>query len=313
MGESATMFPSSPCKQETSLICYLLLTVCLVSLPVTGAKQDSLRIVTDSNWEDILTGEWMIEFYAPWCPACQQLQPVWQEFADWGEDMEVNIAKVDVTEQPGLSGRFVITSLPTIYHCKDGVFRKYQGARTKEEFLSFVGDKKWATVEPVSSWFAPSSFLMNSMSALFKLSMFIRRCHNYMTDKMGLPVWGSYVIFGLVTLFSGLALGLLLVFIADFVFPSRRLSSPDYYQKKQTAEQAWLLQQQQEEEEHEADGEEEDDDEEDEEDVDEAWRTQRRPRRASPEGQPEPKGQAVRKRAMPGRKGDNDDEEEEDT
>lgn len=39
--------------------------------------------------------------YAPWCPACQQLQSVWKEFADWGEDMGVNIAKVDVTEQPG--------------------------------------------------------------------------------------------------------------------------------------------------------------------------------------------------------------------
>lgn len=39
--------------------------------------------------------------YAPWCPACQQLQPVWKEFADWGEDMGVNVAKVDVTEHPG--------------------------------------------------------------------------------------------------------------------------------------------------------------------------------------------------------------------
>lgn len=35
-----------------------------------------------------------------------------------------------------------------------------------------------------------------------------QRCHNYMTDQLGIPVWGSYVIFGLVTLFSGLALGL---------------------------------------------------------------------------------------------------------
>lgn len=29
-----------------------------------------------------------------------------------------------------------------------------------------------------------------------------------MTEQLGIPVWGSYVIFGLVTLFSGLALGL---------------------------------------------------------------------------------------------------------
>ncbi|KAM9355521.1 thioredoxin-related transmembrane protein 1 [Pholidichthys leucotaenia] len=295
--------------KHRSWICFLLsLSICLAPSSVL-AKPDSLKEVTDRNWEEILTGEWMIEFYAPWCPACQQLQPVWKEFADWGEDMGVNIAKVDVTEQPGLSGRFIITSLPTIYHCKDGAFRKYQGARTKDDFLSFVDEQKWKAVEPISSWFGPSSFLMNSMSALFKLSMFIRRCHNYMTEQLGIPVWGSYVIFGLATLFSGLALGLLLVFIADFVFPSRRFSSPDYYQKKQTMEQARLIQQQ--DDAHEADGEEDDDEEEEEEEGDqddEVWRK----RRGSPEGHPEPKGrvfpdEALRKRVVGNR------EEEEDT
>ncbi|XP_028251756.1 thioredoxin-related transmembrane protein 1 [Parambassis ranga] len=291
---SATMFSLQRQIKHRSWICFFFMGAFLTSLPVT-AKPDSLKEVTDSNWEEILTGEWMIEFYAPWCPACQQLQPVWKEFADWGDDMGVNIAKVDVTEQPGLSGRFIITSLPTIYHCKDGVFRKYQGARNKEDFLSFVDEQKWRAVEPISAWFGPSSFLMNSMSALFKLSMFIRHCHNYMTEQLGIPVWGSYVIFGLATLFSGLALGLLLVFIADFVFPSRRFSSSEYYQKKQTMEQARLIQ----EDDHEADGEEDDDEEEEEEDQDEVWRR----RRGSPEGRPEPKGQgfsdeALRKRVV---------------
>ncbi|TWW71754.1 Thioredoxin-related transmembrane protein 1 [Takifugu flavidus] len=294
--------------------CFVVAALCLSPLSVS-AKRESLKEVTDDNWEEILTGEWMIEFYAPWCPACQQLQPVWKDFADWGEDMGVNIAKVDVTEQPGLSGRFVITSLPTIYHCKEGVFRKYQGARTKEEFLSFVDEKKWEAVEPVSSWFGPSSLLMNSMSALFKLSMFIRRCHNYMTEQLGLPVWGSYVIFGLATLLSGLALGLLLVFIADYVFPSRRFSASDYHQsefptsrydlKKQYSQQARLLQQ---EDELEADGE-EDDDEDDEQD--DSWSR----RRGAPEGRPEPKGQnlsdeALRRRVVGTREEDEDDEED---
>ncbi|KAF3700915.1 Thioredoxin-related transmembrane protein 1 [Channa argus] len=304
---SFPMFSSKGPTRHRSWILYLFLGVCLTSEPVS-AKPDSLKEVTDGSWEEILTGEWMIEFYAPWCPACQQLQPVWKEFADWGEDMGVNIAKVDVTEQPGLSGRFIITSLPTIYHCKDGVFRKYQGARTKDDFLSFVDEQKWKAVEPVSSWFGPSSFLMNAMSALFKLSMFIRRCHNYMTEYLGIPVWGSYVIFGLVTLFSGLALGLLLVFIADFVLPSRRFSSPDYYQKKQSMEQARLIKQQ--DDEQEADGEEDDDEEEEEEDEDRNEVLSRR--RGSPEGRPEPKGQvfsdeALRKRVVTSH------EEEEDT
>ncbi|KAM8737280.1 thioredoxin-related transmembrane protein 1 isoform 1-T1 [Acanthopagrus schlegelii] len=302
---SSAMFPLTRRTTHRSWICCVFLAMCLTPLPAS-AKRDSLREVTDENWEEILSGEWMIEFYAPWCPACQQLQPVWKEFADWGEDMGVNIAKVDVTDQPGLSGRFIITSLPTIYHCKDGVFRKYQGARTKDDFLSFVDEQKWQAVEPVSSWLGPSSILMNSMSALFKLSMFIRRCHNYMTEQLGIPVWGSYVIFGLATLFSGLALGLLLVFIADFVFPSRRFSSPDYYQKKQSLQQARLLQQQ--EDEHEADGEEDDDEEEDEQE--DVWRR----RRGSPEGRPEPKGhgfsdEALRKRVV-GNRDDEDDEED---
>ncbi|KAK1893858.1 Thioredoxin-related transmembrane protein 1 [Dissostichus eleginoides] len=296
---SSSMF--SFIKRPSSWILCLFL---VIHVSTSSAKLDSLREVTDSSWEEILSGEWMIEFYAPWCPACQQLQTVWKDFADWGDDMGVNIAKVDVTEQPGLSGRFIITSLPTIYHCKDGVFRKYQGARTKEDFLSFVDEQKWKSIEPISSWFGPSSFLMNSMSALFKLSMFIRRCHNYMTDHLGIPVWGSYVIFGLATLFSGLALGLLLVFIADFAFPSRRFSSSDYYQKKQTLEQARLIQRQ--EDEHEADGEEEEDEDEEDEEQDEVWR---RRRRGSPEGLPD---EALRKRVV-GTREQQDDEEDDDS
>ncbi|KAJ0008524.1 hypothetical protein NQD34_015939 [Periophthalmus magnuspinnatus] len=286
--------------KQRLFICSLFIIFSLASCPVE-AKPDTLKEVTDSNWEDILTGEWMIEFYAPWCPACQQLQPTWKEFADWGDDMGVNIAKVDVTEQPGLSGRFIITSLPTIYHCKDGIFRKYHGPRTKDDFLSFVDEQKWKSIEPISSWFGPSSFLMNAMSALFKLSMFIRRCHNYMTDEVGIPNWGSYVIFGLVTLFSGLALGLVLVFIADYVFPSRRFSSSEYYQKKQAAEQALLMQ----DDEHEADGEEED-----EEDEDEVWRRRRAPQEGRSENIAQPTDGALRKRAVRGRGAEEEDESE---
>lgn len=170
----------------------------------------------------------MIEFYAPWCPACQNLQPEWESFAEWGEDLEVNVAKVDVTEQPGLSGRFIITALPTIYHCKDGEFRRYQGPRTKKDFINFISDKEWKSIEPVSSWFGPGSVLMSSMSALFQLSMWIRACHNYFIEDLGLPVWGSYTVFALATLFSGLLLGLCMIFVADCLCPSKRRRPQPY-------------------------------------------------------------------------------------
>ncbi|XP_001362405.1 thioredoxin-related transmembrane protein 1 isoform X1 [Monodelphis domestica] len=202
----------------------------------------NVRTITDKNWKELLEGEWMIEFYAPWCPACQNLQPEWEDFAELGEDLEVNIAKVDVTEQPGLSGRFIITALPTIYHCKDGEFRRYQGPRTKEDFINFINDKQWKTIEPISSWFGPGSFLMSSMSALFQLSMWIRTCHNYFIEDLKIPVWGSYTIFALATLFSGLILGLVMVFVADCLCPSKRNKPQQYpYSKKILPESALLL------------------------------------------------------------------------
>ncbi|XP_063040390.1 thioredoxin-related transmembrane protein 1 [Engraulis encrasicolus] len=294
---------------RTYLLLFSVLAVLKAPQPVL-AKKDNLREITDGNWEDILTGEWMIEFFAPWCPACRQLQPVWGEFAEWGDDLGINIAKVDVTEQPGLSGRFIITSLPTIYHCKEGVFRRYQGPRTKDDFLSFVDEKKWQTIDPVSSWFGPSSLMMNTMSALFKLSMFIRHCHNYLTEQLGIPVWGSYVIFALATLFSGLILGLILVFVADFVFPSRRFQS-NYYQRKQLSEQARL--QQQLEDEQMADGEEEDEeDDEDEEEDERGSREQLWHHKASADGRPDTFGdEALRRRVLATRREQEEEEEEE--
>uniref|UniRef100_A0A2K5IRJ1 Thioredoxin domain-containing protein n=1 Tax=Colobus angolensis palliatus TaxID=336983 RepID=A0A2K5IRJ1_COLAP len=45
----------------------------------------NIHIITDQNWTELLEGDWMIEFYAPWCPACQNLQPECESFAESGE------------------------------------------------------------------------------------------------------------------------------------------------------------------------------------------------------------------------------------
>ncbi|NXY50497.1 TMX1 protein, partial [Ceuthmochares aereus] len=81
----------------------------------------------------------------------------------------------------------------------------------KTDFINFISDQEWKSIEPVSSWFGPSSFLMSSMSALFQLSMWIRHCHNYLTENVGIPIWGVYAVFALVTLF----LGVILVLVSE--------------------------------------------------------------------------------------------------
>ncbi|KAH0621881.1 hypothetical protein JD844_023593 [Phrynosoma platyrhinos] len=157
--------------------------------------------------------------YAPWCPACQQMELVWEAFARNGEDLELTVGKVDVTQEPGVSGRFFVTTLPTIYHAKDGIFRRYRGSRSLEDLEGYILEKKWEAVEPVAGWKSPSSILMHGMAGLFHLSGWIRQIHNYLTGILGLHIWASYAVFILATLLIGLILGLILVLLSDCISP----------------------------------------------------------------------------------------------
>merc|ERR1711962_94856 len=195
----------------------LLMASCLVATTTAD-----LTVIQEDEWRQLMSGEWMVEFAAPWCPACRALQPIWEEFAGWSEDLEVGIGQVDVTASPGLSGRFMVTALPTIFHVKDGVFRQYRGARDKDSFISFVEDKKWQGVEPVSDWKSPDSIQMSLVSYFFKLSMVLRNVHSTLTEDYQLPYWVSYVAFAVATVLLGGILGLFLVCCIDCIYPPRR-------------------------------------------------------------------------------------------
>jgi len=180
-----------------------------------------LKHITEENWRQILQGEWMIEFHAPWCPACKDLHKAWNAFADWSKDLSVNVGEIDVTDNPGLSGRFLITSLPTIYHVHDGVFRLYAGPRDTEDFTWFVEENKWQVVETLAAWKHPDSVQMAVVAKFFKLSMAVRDLHNQLIEEHGVPAWGSYAIFAGSTLLLGSILGVVIVYLIDLAFPTK--------------------------------------------------------------------------------------------
>lgn len=43
------------------------------------------------------------------------------------------------------------------FSVKDGVFRSYVGQRDKNDFISFIEDKRWSLIEPVPSYKHPDS------------------------------------------------------------------------------------------------------------------------------------------------------------
>lgn len=117
--------------------------------------------------------------YAPWCPACKNLAPVWDDLSTWSDDLNIKTAKVDVTTSPGLSGRFFVTALPTIFHVLNGEFRQYKGPRDLNSLMTFVEEKKWQQLELVSAWSKPDSIQMSLVSQFFKLSHFLKVSKDY--------------------------------------------------------------------------------------------------------------------------------------
>ncbi|XP_018569193.1 thioredoxin-related transmembrane protein 1 [Anoplophora glabripennis] len=206
------------CGKVTFLIIFVIFGA---FLNVNGQK--TVIELNEENWTEILKGEWMVEFYAPWCPACKGLENKWKEFAELGPGLGIKVGAVDVTTSPGLSGRFMVTALPTIFHVFNGEFRQYKGTRDKDSFITFIDEKRWEQVEPVPSWKSPNSIQMGIVSSFFKLSQTLRQIHNKLTEEYGLPTVGSYLIFAIATIILGALLGLILVCAIDLIYPPKPL------------------------------------------------------------------------------------------
>lgn len=105
------------------------------------------------------------------------------------------------------------------FSVKDGVFRQYSGARTKDSLIDYVEGEKWKDDEIMPSWKHPDSVLMSVVAWFYKISMHLKNAHALLTETYELPSWSVYAIFALCTILTGAILGLVLVVCIDCVLP----------------------------------------------------------------------------------------------
>ena len=83
----------------------------------------------------------MVEFYAPWCGHCKNLQPEWEASARRSKD--VKWAKVDCTQNQSVCGQFGVQGYPTIKAFTPGARSSsdaipYEGGRTQSDLSNFA-------------------------------------------------------------------------------------------------------------------------------------------------------------------------------
>jgi len=78
--------------------------------------------VTDQNFnEEVIESSRpvLVDFWAEWCGPCKMIAPSLEELADDYKD-SIDVAKLNVDENPNIASDFSIRSIPTLLIFKDG-------------------------------------------------------------------------------------------------------------------------------------------------------------------------------------------------
>ena len=96
-------------------------------------------IFTDANFDkEVLKSKEpvLVDFWAEWCGPCKMLGPTIEELAKEYAG-KVKIGKVNVDENPGVSSKFGIRSIPALLMYKNGeVVQQMVGAQPKPAIKS---------------------------------------------------------------------------------------------------------------------------------------------------------------------------------
>jgi thiol-disulfide isomerase/thioredoxin len=77
----------------------------------------------------------MILFYSNGCGFCKQFKPIWDEFVDKNNNLQINLVE---TDDNVLMNKYEISGVPTIKYIDGNKIIEYNGSRTEDGLLKFV-------------------------------------------------------------------------------------------------------------------------------------------------------------------------------
>ena len=104
---------------------------------------DGISTLTDATFDEEIgaaTEAVVVDFWAEWCGPCKMITPILEEIASEHEG-KVKVAKLNVDDNPNVTRRFEVMSIPTLIVFQDGQpVRRMIGAKGKGQLLQELSE-----------------------------------------------------------------------------------------------------------------------------------------------------------------------------
>jgi thioredoxin 1 len=102
---------------------------------------DQIKHVSDSTFEaEVLRSPIpvLVDYWAQWCGPCKMIAPALDESASTYAG-RLNVAKINIDENPSIPSRYHVRGIPTLMIFKDGeVVATQIGAVSKAQLATFI-------------------------------------------------------------------------------------------------------------------------------------------------------------------------------